>query len=46
VLPNTKGYLAGWVADPQSQKPGVLMPLNLLPPEDFQALIAYLESLK
>lgn len=46
ILPNTKGYLAGWVADPQSQKPGVLMPLNLLPPEDFQALIAYLESLK
>jgi cytochrome c oxidase subunit II len=46
VLPNTKGYLAGWVADPQSQKPGVLMPVNLLPPEDFQALIAYLETLQ
>jgi cytochrome c oxidase subunit 2 len=46
ILPNTKGYLAGWVADPQSQKPGVLMPLNLLPPDDFQALVTYLESLK
>jgi cytochrome c oxidase subunit 2 len=46
LLPNTKGFLAGWVADPQSQKPGVLMPVNLLAPEDFQALIAYLETLK
>jgi cytochrome c oxidase subunit II len=46
ILPNTKGYLAGWIADPQSQKPGVLMPLNLLPPGDFQALVTYLESLK
>jgi cytochrome c oxidase subunit 2 len=46
LLPNTKGYLAGWVADPQTQKPGILMPVNVLPPEDFQALIAYLETLK
>jgi cytochrome c oxidase subunit 2 len=46
TLPNTKGYLAGWVADAPSQKPGVLMPVNLLPPNDFQALLAYLESLQ
>jgi cytochrome c oxidase subunit 2 len=46
TLPNTKGYLAGWVADAPTQKPGVLMPPNLLPPKDFQDLIAYLESLR
>jgi cytochrome c oxidase subunit 2 len=46
TLPNRKGYLAGWIADPQSQKPGVRMPVNMLPPGDFQALVTYLESLK
>ncbi len=45
-LPNTRGNLAGWILDAQSIKPGVLMPPIALPPNDLQALIAYLESLK
>jgi cytochrome c oxidase subunit 2 len=46
TLPNEKGHLAGWVADPQSLKPGARMPPNMLPGPDFQALIAYLETLE
>ncbi|HYZ61744.1 MAG TPA: cytochrome c, partial [Acetobacteraceae bacterium] len=46
TLPNTKGYLGGWVLDPQSHKPGAHMPLNLLAPDDFQDLLAYLETLR
>jgi cytochrome c oxidase subunit 2 len=46
TLPNTKGYLGGWVLDPQSQKPGARMPVNLLSPDDFQDLLAYLETLR
>ena len=46
TIPNRKGYLAGWVLDPQHVKPGAKMPgLNLSGP-DFQALLAYLESLR
>jgi cytochrome c oxidase subunit 2 len=46
TIPNRKGYLAGWVLDPQHVKPGNKMPgLNLSGP-DFQALLTYLESLK
>ena len=26
MLPNNPGYLSGWIADPQGQKPGALMP--------------------
>ncbi len=46
TLPNTRGNLAGWIADPQSIKPGNHMPPNGLPPEDLQALLSYLQSLK
>jgi cytochrome c oxidase subunit 2 len=46
AVPNTFGHLAGWVVDAQALKPGVLMPPNPLPPQDEQALIAYLRSLK
>jgi cytochrome c oxidase subunit 2 len=45
-LPNTRGYLAGWIADPQQIKPGTRMPPNALPPDELQALLDYLESLK
>lgn len=45
TIPNRKGYLGGWILDPQHVKPGNKMPgLNLGGP-DFQALLAYLESL-
>ena len=45
-LPNSRGYLAGWVADPQQIKPGCRMPPNPLAPDELQALLDYLESLK
>lgn len=46
MLPNTRGNLAGWIADPQAIKPGVKMPRTYLEAKDLQALVAYLESLK
>jgi cytochrome c oxidase subunit 2 len=46
MFPNNRGHLAGWIADPQSLKPGVNMPPNALAPGDLQALLAYLETLK
>jgi cytochrome c oxidase subunit 2 len=46
MFPNNRGHLGGWIADPQSLKPGVNMPANALPPDDLQALLAYLETLK
>ncbi|MFL5448692.1 MAG: cytochrome c oxidase subunit II [Gemmatimonadales bacterium] len=46
TLPNTRGNLAGWIVNPQSIKPGTRMPPNQLKPEDLQALLAYLETLK
>ena len=46
LVPNTRGHLGGWIADPQSIKPGVKMPPNRMPADDFQALLAYLERLK
>ena len=45
-LPNTRGNLAGWIADPQAIKPGIKMPRTYLAANDLQALVAYLESLK
>ncbi|HEX4667301.1 MAG TPA: cytochrome c oxidase subunit II [Chthoniobacterales bacterium] len=45
-FPNTRGYLAGWIANPQNIKPGVKMPPNTLGPDDLNALVDYLESLK
>jgi cytochrome c oxidase subunit II len=46
TIPNRKGYLGGWVLDPQHVKPGNKMPgLNLDGPE-FQALLSYLDSLR
>lgn len=46
MIPNTPGNLGGWIADPQSIKPGANMPANALSPRDLRALIAYLEGLK
>jgi cytochrome c oxidase subunit 2 len=45
-LPNTRGALAGWIVDPQRIKPGNQMPPNPLQPDDLQALITYLQTLK
>lgn len=46
AFPNNRGYLAGWILDPQALKPGVRMPQNVLPPDDLHALLDYLQSLK
>jgi cytochrome c oxidase subunit 2 len=46
TIPNTRGHLGGWISDPQSIKPGSKMPPNKMSGDDFQALLAYLESLK
>jgi cytochrome c oxidase subunit 2 len=46
TIPNGPGHLAGWIVDPQSTKPGVIMPGTALAPDDLNALITYLGSLK
>ena len=46
TLPNTPGYLAGWIVDPQAIKPGVQMPANALSPTDLRALVEYLTRLR
>lgn len=46
TLPMNTGNLYGWVADPQSQKPGNNMPTMGIAPNDLHAIIAYLETLK
>ncbi len=46
TLPLTRGTLAAWITDPQAIKPGANMPQIKLPPEDFQALLSYLEGLR
>jgi cytochrome c oxidase subunit 2 len=46
VLTNTPDNLAKWLADPQSVKPGNVMPNLHVPPEQISLLVAYLEALK
>jgi cytochrome c oxidase subunit 2 len=46
TLPMTTGNIYGWVADPQSQKPGNRMPTIGLSPDQLHAVVAYLETLK
>jgi cytochrome c oxidase subunit 2 len=46
TLPNTKGNLAGWIADPQTIKPGNHMATVPLRTEDMQPLLEYLGSLE
>lgn len=46
MMPNTRGYLAGWVVGAQHLKPGVRMPDVTLSGEELQAVLAYLEGLK
>lgn len=46
IRPNNRGNLGGWIANPHSIKPGVLMPATLLPSDDLQALLSYLETLQ
>ena len=46
TLPNRRGYLAGWILDPQHVKPGSQMPPMLLEKGELEPLLAYLESLQ
>ena len=46
VLPNTPQALAAWISDPQHHKPGSHMPPAALPPDDLQALVSYLGTLR
>lgn len=46
ILPNTRGHLGGWIANPQAIKPGSRMPATPLAAEDLQALLVYLETLR
>src|SRR4051812_43003855 len=46
ALPNTPENLSAWIANPQNIKPGVRMPANPFSPDDLNALVDYLESLK
>ena len=46
TIPNTDGYLSGWIVDSQSIKPGNLMPPIPMSSSDLQAVVAYLRSLK
>ncbi len=45
-VPNTRGYLAGWIMDPQHIKPGNRMPVPGLRDGELQDMLAYLETLK
>jgi cytochrome c oxidase subunit 2 len=46
TLPMGEGNLYGWVADPQSIKPGTQMPTMDLEPNELHAVVGYLETLK
>jgi cytochrome c oxidase subunit 2 len=46
TLPMNEGNLYGWVADPQSQKPGNHMPTIGLQPNELHSVVAYLGRLK
>jgi cytochrome c oxidase subunit 2 len=46
VVPNTPGYLAGWILDPQHLKPGNKMPATALDGQQLQDLLAYLRTLR
>jgi cytochrome c oxidase subunit 2 len=46
TLPNVRGHLGGWIANPQSIKAGVRMPPNPLEADELSSLLGYLESLQ
>ena len=46
TAPNTRDFLAEWIADPQHLKPGSRMPATGLSPSDLQAVIDYVETLR
>lgn len=46
IMPNTPENMGKWIQNAPSHKPGSLMPNMSLPPDQVEALVAYLQSLK
>jgi cytochrome c oxidase subunit 2 len=46
TLPNNRPSLAGWIENPQSIKPGSLMPDQGLSARELNDVTAYLETLR
>lgn len=46
LLANTPGNLAGWIANPQSLKPGAKMPDGLVSGNELAAVMSYLNTLQ
>lgn len=46
TLDNNRGNLAAWILDPHRFKAGVNMPPHTLKPDEIEALMSYLETLK
>ena len=46
ALPNTPQTLGAWIVNPQLYKPGTNMPAIPMSPQDLEAIVAYLGSLK
>ena len=46
TLANTPQEMGSWILDPQRHKPGTNMPATPMSPQDLDALVAYLGSLK
>lgn len=45
TLPNGRGSLQAWIADPQGVKPGTRMPRVALSADELNAVVSYLETL-
>jgi cytochrome c oxidase subunit II len=46
TLTTSREHLGDWIRDPQAIKPGTRMPPNVVRPENMEALLAYLETLR
>jgi cytochrome c oxidase subunit II len=44
TVPNTTGYLGGWISNAQALKPGNKMPPQPLSPDELRAVIAWLDA--
>lgn len=46
TMPNTPGYLSGWISDPQAMKPGNLMPTLTLSAQELTDIRSFLATLQ
>jgi cytochrome c oxidase subunit II len=46
IVPNTAENLRQWIQDPETSKPGCLMPAMKLSDRDVDSIVAYLETLR